>query len=103
MKHLYKAYDGMSKNQQGFMGIHMLEDKAPLLGFKMKDGVIPGLQPADLLEFVKYLFESLYNETPRDEHKVTIGHLESALESQAGIVIPWKKGRTLPPGSGINQ
>ena len=91
MKHLYKAYDAMSKSQQSFMGIHLLQDKAPLLGFKMQDGPVPGLQPADLLEFVKHLFRSICKETPREEHKVTIKHLESALESQAGIVIPIKK------------
>jgi len=48
---------------------------------------INGCQAVDILEYVKYLFESLNEAFPCNENEQTIAHLTQALD--------WQKARTL--------
>ena len=90
MRHVIKAVEKMSSESLRFITIENAQDKkgkAPIVSFTIQSDPISevgvnGVQAVDMLEYVKYLFESLNEAFPCRENSLTITKIEEAIHWQ---------------------
>ena len=90
MRHVTKALSNMPDETRKFMQIEHGDDVkglAPIVSFWIQSDPISevgvnGLQAVDMLEYVKYLFESLNGAFPCRENALTITKIEEAIHWQ---------------------
>lgn len=90
MRHVVKAVEKMSSESLRFITIENAQDKkgkAPIVCFTIQSDPISevgvnGIQAVDMLEYVKYLFESLNEAFPCRENALTITKIEEAIHWQ---------------------
>lgn len=94
MRHVTKALSKMPKEKKDFIFIENEEDIkgiAPVVSFQIQSDPISevgvnGVQAVDMLEYVKYLFESLNEAFPCKENEWTIAKIVDAIQ--------WQEART---------
>ena len=90
MRHVVKAVEKMPSESMRFIEIKNAQDekgKAPIVCFTIQSDPIGevgvnGIQAVDMLEYVKYLFESLNNAIHCRENYLTITKIEEAIHWQ---------------------
>jgi hypothetical protein len=90
MRHVVKAVEKMPSESMRFIEIENAQDekgKAPIVSFTIQSDPIGevgvnGIQAVDMLEYVKYLFESLNDAFPCRENALTITKIEEAIHWQ---------------------
>lgn len=90
MRHVVKAVEKMPSESMRFIEIENAQDekgKAPIVSFTIQSDPIGevgvnGIQAVDMLEYVKYLFQSLNDSFPCRENALTITKIEEAIHWQ---------------------
>lgn len=94
MRHVVKALNEMTSSNKQFISIENGEDVkglSPIVSFTIQSDPIGevgvnGCQAADMIEYVKCLFQSLNDVFPCRENALTIEELEQAIK--------WQEART---------
>lgn len=88
-RHVVKALEKMSSDAMRFIEIKNAQEngKAPIVCFTIqsdpiKEVGVNGVQAVDMLEYVKFLFESLNESFSSHYNETSIAHIENAIQAQ---------------------